>query len=106
MIPEKVYNKNELEQLSAKLIADISNRNPHIETLELASLLLYGASYILYVSLQKDTPMISALPKAGAFAHSYLTSPIPNRYATVPQPEESSEVQGSNREVSENPFKQ
>lgn len=89
---ERVYNKDEMEKLSAELISYLSKKNPHIDITELAALLLYGSGYILFVTLDDSVKSKKALVESGAFAYAYLTSPIPERYATLPQPPQSGEV--------------
>lgn len=103
MTNERTYSKNEIEALSARIIADLTDRRKDIEIVELCMILLYGASYVLWTSQANQSRL---LPEVASLAYNYLTSPIPERYsvtpltlvedAKVPLSEKGSEVQGSN----------
>lgn len=99
----KTYSKNEIESISSEILSHLHQKYPEIDVLDLAALLLYASSFIIYTSTDasSDPTVKPILVGAGSFAYSWLTvEPTPESSnpptqvddATLPQQQESSEV--------------
>jgi len=95
--------EEQITQYGEKMYLQLCEEYPDITQLEIASILLYTSSGILYAALGgKHKEIAQALVVCAKLSTTLLTVEPTN--ATVSVSTESSEVSGVNREVSENPI--